>query len=105
MEEKGRYNIIFEELYRLQSETEELDTQSFEVESAEAEAISELREIVSEVSEIPSTIFTTTQLPTTTIHKRTIKSEVEHNGSAFFIPFDSVCLVVRFIQHVKLCTF
>jgi hypothetical protein len=60
MEEKGRYNIIFEELYRLQSETGELDTQSFEVETAELEAISELREIVGEVSEVPRTTFTTT---------------------------------------------
>ncbi|MFC1956896.1 hypothetical protein ACFLVY_01185 [Chloroflexota bacterium] len=60
MKEKGRYNIIFEELKRLQSETEELDTQSFEVEAAELEAISELRKIVSEVSEVPRTTFTTT---------------------------------------------
>ena len=60
MEERGRYNIIFEELDRLQSETEELDTQSFEVETAELEAISELRKIVGEVSEVPPTTFTTT---------------------------------------------
>ena len=60
MEEKGKYSIIFEELHRLISESEEYDTQSFEVESSELEAISELREIVSEVSEDPRTIFTTT---------------------------------------------
>ena len=60
MKEKGRYNIIFEELNRLQSETEELDTQSFEIEAAELEAISELRKIVSEVSEVPRITFTTT---------------------------------------------
>jgi hypothetical protein len=60
VKEKGRYSIIFEELKRLQSETEELDTQSFEVEAAELEAISELRKIVSEVSEVPRTTFTTT---------------------------------------------
>jgi len=60
MKEKGRYDIIFKELNRLQSETEELDTQSFEVEAAELEAISELRKIVSEVSEVPHTTFTTT---------------------------------------------
>ena len=60
MKEKGRYNIIFDELNRLQSETKELDTQSFEVEAAELEAISELRKIVSEVSEVSHTTFTTT---------------------------------------------
>jgi hypothetical protein len=60
MEEKGKYNIIFEELYRLKSKAEELDTQSFEVETAELEAISELREIVGEVSEVRDTTFTTT---------------------------------------------
>lgn len=60
MKEKGRYDIIFKELNRLQSETEELDTQSFEVEAAELEAISELRKIVSEVSEVSHTTFTTT---------------------------------------------
>ena len=60
MKKKGRYDIIFEELYRLQPEPEELDTQSFKAETAELESISELREIVSEVSEVPSTTFTTT---------------------------------------------
>ena len=60
MKERGRYDIIFKELNRLQSETEELDTQSFEVEAAELEAISELRKMMSEVSEIPRTTFTTT---------------------------------------------
>jgi len=60
VEETGRYNIIFEELDRLQSGAEQLGTQSFEVESAELEAIRELREIVSEVPEIPHTVFTTT---------------------------------------------
>lgn len=60
MEERGRYNIIFKELDRLQSKTEELDTQSFEIESTELEAIGELREIVREVTEVPHTVFTTT---------------------------------------------
>jgi len=60
MEERGKYNIIFEELDRLQSEIEELGPQSFEVESTELEAIGELREIVREVSEVPRTVFTTT---------------------------------------------
>lgn len=60
MEERGRYKIIFEKLERLQSETEEIDTQSFEIESAELEAIAELREMVREVSEVPHTFLTTT---------------------------------------------
>ena len=60
MKEKGRYTIVFEELNRLQSETEELNTQAFEVETAELEAISELRKIVSEASEVPQATFTTT---------------------------------------------
>lgn len=60
MKEKGRYTIIFEELNRLQSETEELNTQAFEVETVELEAISELRDIVSEASEVPHATFTTT---------------------------------------------
>ena len=60
MIEKGRYNIIFKELNRLQSETIGLDTLSFEVEAGELEAISELRKIVSEVSEVPHITFTTT---------------------------------------------
>lgn len=60
MKKKGGYDIIFEELNRLQSETEEVDTQSFAVEAAELEAISELRKMVSEVLEIPGTTFTTT---------------------------------------------
>jgi len=60
MEEKGRYNIIFEKLGHLQSETEGFDIQSFEVEFVELEAIAELREIVSEVLEVPQASFTTT---------------------------------------------
>jgi hypothetical protein len=60
MKEKGRYDIIFKELHRLQSENEELAPQSFEIETAEFEAISELRDIVSEVSEVTPTTFTTT---------------------------------------------
>jgi len=60
MKKKGRYDIIFKELRRLQSENEELAPQSFEIETAEFEAISELRDIVSEVSEVPPTTFTTT---------------------------------------------
>jgi len=60
MEEKGRYNIIFTELYRLQSETGELDPQSSEIENVELDAITKLREIVSQVSEVPRITFTTT---------------------------------------------
>lgn len=60
MKEKGRYTVIFKELNRLQSETEEPYNQVFEVETIELEAISELREIVSEASEVPHTTFTTT---------------------------------------------
>ena len=60
LEETGRYNIIFEELDRLQFENGELGTQAFEVESVELDAISKLREIVSELSEVPRTFFTST---------------------------------------------
>jgi hypothetical protein len=60
VKEKGSYTIIFKELNRLKSETEELNIQAFEVETAELEAISELREIVSEASEVPHATFTTT---------------------------------------------
>ncbi len=60
MEEKGEYNIIFEKLGHLQSETEGFDIQSFEIESAELEVIAELREMVNEVLEVPQTFFTTT---------------------------------------------
>ena len=60
MKEQGGFTIIFEELDRLQSETEELNTRPSEVEVVELEAISELREIVSEASEVPDATFTST---------------------------------------------
>ncbi len=60
MEQRGSYNIIFEELDRLQSEIKGIDTQSFEITPAELDVVKELMEIVHEVSEVPRTFFTTT---------------------------------------------